>query len=129
MIQAMLLVLAQSSRGPATFIQDAAAEALTGPQDCVAAMRQEYTRRRAQVLEELSGVIAPEGGFFAMVDVRESHIPSDEIRKRLMHEHGVVVVHGAAYGRGGEGTLRVSFSSGGENLALGVERLREGLAH
>jgi aspartate/methionine/tyrosine aminotransferase len=127
----MLLVLAQSSRGPATFIQDAAAEALTSPQDCVAAMRGAYARRRAQVIEQLHGVkvIAPEGGFFAMVDIRDSGIPSDEIRKRLMHEHGVVVVHGAAYGAGGEGTLRVSFASGGDNLRQGLERLREGLAH
>ncbi len=93
-------------------------------------MREEYARRRAQVIEQLHGVqvIAPEGGFFAMVDVRESRIPSNEIRKRLMREHGVVVVHGAAYGPGGEGTLRVSFASGGENLARGLERLREGLA-
>ncbi len=128
LIQAMLLVLAQSSRGPATFIQDAAAEALTGPQDCVSAMRQEYTSRRALVIERLPGVIAPEGGFFAMVDVRESQAPSEDIRKRLMREHGVVVVHGAAYGPGGEGTLRISFASGGENLARGLERLREGLA-
>jgi aspartate/methionine/tyrosine aminotransferase len=129
LIQAMFLVLAQSSRGPATFIQDAAAEALTGPQDCVFSMREEYARRRAQVIEQLHGVrvIAPEGGFFAMVDVRESQIPSNEIRQRLMYEHGVVVVHGAAYGPGGEGTLRVSFASGGENLARGLERLREGL--
>jgi aspartate/methionine/tyrosine aminotransferase len=129
LIQAMLLVLAQSSRGPATFIQDAAAEALIGSQDCVSSMRQEYTRRRAQVIKQLPDVIAPEGGFFAMVDVREWQIPSDEIRRRLMREHGVVVVHGAAYGPGGEGTLRVSFASGGENLARGLERLREGLAH
>ncbi len=63
-----------------------------------------------------------------MVDVRESRIPSDEIRRRLMHEHGVAVVHGAAYGSGGEGTLRVSFASGGETLAGGLERLRTGLA-
>jgi aspartate aminotransferase len=130
LIQAMFLVLAQSSRGPATFIQDAAAEALTGPQDCVASMRDEYTRRRAQVIEGLPGVrvMAPEGGFFAMVDVRETQAPSREIRRRLMREHGVVVVEGAAYGVGGEGTLRVSFASGGENLARGLERLREGLA-
>jgi aspartate/methionine/tyrosine aminotransferase len=129
LIQAMFLVLAQSSRGPATFIQDAAAEALSGPQDCVSSMRDEYARRRAQVIEQLHGihVIAPEGGFFAMVDVRDSQIPSNEIRKRLMQEHGVVVVHGAAYGSGGEGTLRVSFASGGETLARGLDRLREGL--
>jgi aspartate aminotransferase len=130
LIQAMFLVLAQSSRGPATFTQDAAAEALAGPQDCVAAMRDEYARRRAQVIEGLPGVrvMAPEGGFFAMVDVRETQAPSHEIRRRLMRDHGVVVVEGAAYGAGGEGTLRVSFASGGENLALGLDRLREGLA-
>jgi aspartate/methionine/tyrosine aminotransferase len=130
LIQAMFLVLAQSSRGPATFIQDAASEALLGPQDCVAAMREEYARRRAQVIDGLQGVrvIAPEGGFFAMVDARESAISSDEIRKRLLEEYGVVVAHGAAYGAGGEGTLRVSFASGGENLARGLDRLRDGLA-
>jgi aspartate aminotransferase len=129
LIQAMFLVLAQSSRGPATFIQDAAAEALTGTQHCVVSMREEYARRRAQVIDQLQGVrvIAPEGGFFAMVDLRESQIPSNEIRQRLMYDHGVVVVHGAAYGVGGEGTLRVSFASGGENLTRGLERLREGL--
>jgi aspartate/methionine/tyrosine aminotransferase len=45
-----------------------------------------------------------------------------------LEEHGVVVAHGAAYGEGGEGTLRVSFASGGDNLARGLERLRTGLA-
>jgi aspartate aminotransferase len=129
---AMLLVLAQSSRGPATFIQDAATEALAGSQQCVAQMREEYARRLEQVLHGLAGIprveiLRPEGGFFAMADVRALKLPSDEIRKRLLHEHGLVVIHGAAYGPGGEGTLRVSFASGGENLAKGLARLREGL--
>lgn len=133
LIQAMFLVLAQSSRGPATFIQDAAAQALSGPQDCVAEMRAEYGRRRALVLERLAGIpgvraLPPEGGFFAMADVRQAGLPSNEIRRRLMHESGVVVVHGAAYGPGGEGTLRISFASGGETLARGLDRLAEGLA-
>ena len=133
LIQAMFLVLQQSSRGPATFIQDAAAVALTGPQDAVGRMRDEYAARRAQVMTALAGiprvrVLAPEGGFFAMVDLRETGIPSNAARLRLLEEHGVVVAHGSAYGEGGEGTLRVSFASGGQNLANGLERLRTGLA-
>jgi aspartate/methionine/tyrosine aminotransferase len=123
-IRAMLLILQQSSRGPATFVQDAAAVALTGPQDCVAAMLAEYSRRRALVLHSLPHVLAPEGGFFAMLDLRELGQPSDLIRKRLLNEFGVVVVHGAAYGPGGEGTLRVSFASGGEILERGLSKLR-----
>jgi aspartate aminotransferase len=131
-IQAMFMVLAQSSRGPATFIQDAAAEALAGPQQCVADMRAEYTKRQEQVMTALSGipgvtVLPPEGGFFAMLDVRGIALSSNEIRVRLMRQHDVVVVHGAAYGPGGEGTLRVSFASGGTKLTNGLAALRSGL--
>jgi aspartate/methionine/tyrosine aminotransferase len=132
LIRAMYLVLVQSSRGPATFIQDAGIEALTGPQDCVTEMRDEYARRRGIVIERLAGIpgveiLRPEGGFFAMADVRGLGLPSDEIRKRVLDDHGVVVVHGSAYGPGGEGTLRISFASGGETLDKGLARLREGL--
>ena len=133
MIDAMFLVLQQSSRGPATFIQDAAAVALTSSQACVAAMREEYTLRRSVVLSRLGDlprvrVLPPEGGFFAMVDARATGIPSNDLRRRLLSDHGVVVAHGSAYGEGGEGTLRVSFASGGETLTTGLDRLREGLA-
>jgi aminotransferase len=129
----MFLVLQQSSRGPATFIQDASASALTGPQQAVEDMRNEYAARRATVLSSLSGldrvrVLAPEGGFFAMVDARATGIPSNDIRRRLLEQHGVVVIHGSAYGEGGEGTLRVSFANGGGVLVKGLQRLREGLA-
>ena len=131
-IQRMFMVLAQSSRGPSTFVQDAAAVALSGPQDCVAAMREEYDRRRRQVLDALSGlprvtVAPPEGGFFAMADVSGLGETSDAVRRRLLHEHGLVVIHGAAYGPRGEGTLRISFASGGDTLSRGLALLREGL--
>jgi aspartate/methionine/tyrosine aminotransferase len=132
LMSAMFLVLQQSSRGPATFVQDAAVAALNGSQNCVREMRAEYAARRAAVTGGLSGiahatVIEPEGGFFAMVDVRAAGLPSGDIRRALMRDNGVAVVHGAAYGAGGEGTLRVSFASGGTNLARGLERLRAGL--
>ena len=131
-IDAMLLVLAQSSRGPATFVQDAAAAALAGPQDAANEMVEEYTLRRELVIRTLAGipgvkVLAPEGGFFAMLDVSGLGMPSNEVRKRLLNDAGVVVIHGAAYGPTGEGTLRVSFASGGVILEKGLERLRQGL--
>jgi aspartate/methionine/tyrosine aminotransferase len=132
MIQRMFMVLAQSSRGPSTFVQDAASAALSGPQDCVAAMRQEYARRRSQVLDAVKDlprvkVAPPEGGFFAMVDVSGIDPSSDAVRRRLLQENGLVVIHGAAYGPRAEGTLRVSFASGGDTLSRGLSLLREGL--
>jgi aspartate/methionine/tyrosine aminotransferase len=131
-IQAMLLILQQSSRGPATFVQDAAAVALRGDQECVRQMTAEYQARRDRVLAAVQGLpgvtaLVPQGGLFVMLDVRGLGRPSDEVRRFLLHEAGVVVIHGSAYGPGGEGTLRVSFAAGGETLERGLERLRAGL--
>jgi aspartate/methionine/tyrosine aminotransferase len=131
-VQAMALVLQQSSRGPATFIQDAGVAALAGPQECVHEMRRVYTQRRAAVTEALTGlpsvdVLEPEGGFFTMVDIRQTGRSSDETRRFLLNQYALVVIHGGAYGEAGEGTLRISFASGGEQLIRGLELLRNGM--
>jgi aspartate/methionine/tyrosine aminotransferase len=131
-IEAMLLVLQQFSRGPATFVQDAAACALRSDQSGVERMRAEYQARRDLVVNGLRGIpgvepLVPQGGLFVMVDVRRLGLPSDEVRRFLLREAGLIVIHGAAYGAAGEGTLRVSFAAGGETLERGVARLREGL--
>src|SRR5205823_14482500 len=108
LIRAMLLVLQQSSRGPATFVQDAAAFALRSDLAAVRAMAVEYQRRRNRVVGALHGIagvtpLVPEGGLFVMADVRGLGRSSDEVRRFLLQKAGVVVVHGAAYGAGGEG--------------------------
>ncbi|MBX6316201.1 MAG: aminotransferase class I/II-fold pyridoxal phosphate-dependent enzyme, partial [Isosphaeraceae bacterium] len=68
-IGAMFLVLQQSSRGPATFVQDAAECALRSDQACVRQMAEEYQGRRDLVLDRLRGIpgvepLPPEGGLF-----------------------------------------------------------------
>ena len=62
-----------------------------------------------------------------MVDVRGLGKPSEDVSRYLMRDAGVVVIHGSAYGPGGEGTLRVSFAAGGETLERAPNRLRESL--
>src|SRR5262249_60712535 len=51
LIAAMALVLQQFSRGPATFVQDAAECALRSDQACVAQMAEEYQARRDFVVD------------------------------------------------------------------------------
>jgi aspartate aminotransferase len=132
LISAMQLVYQQWSRGPATFVQDAAAAALHSDQAAVHQMALEYQGRRDHVLAALRGIpgvepLVPEGGLFVMLDVRGLGRTSDEVRRYLLQEAGVVVIHGAAYGVGGEGTLRVSFAAGGDTLERGLTVLRDGL--
>jgi aspartate aminotransferase len=131
-IQAMLLVLQQSSRGPAMFVQDAAGCALRSDQECVRRMVAELQARRDKIIDRLRDVpsvrpLIPEGGLFVMADVSRLGRSSEEVRRFLLHEAGVVVLHGAAFGAGGEGTLRISFAAGGAALEQGLERLCEGL--
>src|SRR5262249_54450369 len=100
---------------------------------CVTAMSAEYQARRDRVvsaLRDLPGVVplVPEGGLFVLADVRQLGRSSDEVRRFLLHEAGVIVVHGSAFGPGGEGTLRISFAAGGAALDEGLARLRSGLA-
>src|SRR5438034_5975426 len=95
-------------------------------------MAAEYQARRDRVVARLRGIpgvepLVPEGGLFVMVDVRGLGKPSEDVSRYLMRDAGVVVLHGSAYGPGGEGTLRVSFAAGGETLERGLDRLREGL--
>src|SRR5204863_7853521 len=95
-------------------------------------LRTEYQARRDQVIGALRGLsrvepLIPEGGLFVMVDVRGLGLPSDVVQRFLLHEAGVVVIHGSAYGAAGEGTLRVSFAGGGKTLEQGLARLRDGL--
>lgn len=144
-IRAMLMVAQQFSRGPATFVQDAAAVALQSDQTCVREMTAEYQSRRDLVLSRLRDIpgvtpLVTEGGLFVMLDIRglansvgrisnpsESPSMSNTVRQYLLHNAGVVVIHGAAYGPGGENTLRVSFAAGGDALNKGLDRFRTGL--
>ncbi len=131
-IDRMLLLWQQFSRGPATFIQDAAVSALSLGFDYHDSVAREYQTRRDMLLAGLHGIdgvvpLVPEGGFFVMLDVRGLSMSSDAIRRKLL-EAGVVVLHGSAYGQAGEGLLRVSFAAGGDALHKGMEQLRAGLA-
>ena len=106
------------------------AEAITIPVEPQLVADDVTSETAQKILAEQGGriaVLSPEGGFFAMVDVRAIGRTSNEVRLHLLEQQGVVLAHGSAYGPGGEGTLRVSFASGGDNLTRGLERLRAGL--
>ncbi|MCU4751993.1 pyridoxal phosphate-dependent aminotransferase [Halobacteria archaeon AArc-curdl1] len=98
--------------------QYAAKAALSGPQDCVAEMRDSFQQRRDVVLDGLEDagleVPTPQGAFYAMPKVPEGWC--DEVLSR-----GVVVVPGEAFGANGEGYARLSYATGVEDLKEALE--------
>lgn len=116
--------------------QRAAIEALTGPQDAVAAMRAAFDRRRRTIVAELSRiegftVPTPQGAFYAYPDVtgvlgRTWHgvtpTTSLELADLLLERADVAVVPGEAFGR--SGYLRLSYALDDASLLKGVQRLQ-----
>ncbi len=116
------------------FIQRAGVAALTGPQDMVASQIAAYRARRdllVRGLNALPGVHCPvpAGAFYVFPDFSElltAHgLTSRAFADRLLEEHGVAAIDGAAFGPRGEGRLRLSFASGQADLDAAVGRIGE----
>lgn len=104
--------------------------ALTGPQDHVREMREEYRAKRSLVLDALADckavrLIEPQGAFYVFVDVRPTGLTSEEFSKRLLEEEKVAVVPGEAFGKERSGFVRLSYAGKPEELSEGVKRLRK----
>jgi aspartate aminotransferase len=111
------------------FVQAAGIAALTGPQDCVTEMVDEFRHRRDLVvagLNDLPGVscLAPHGAFYVFPDVSEVPIAPQELADRLLEEAGVALLAGAGFGVHGERNLRISYANSRPQLELALERIQ-----
>jgi len=110
--------------------QKAAIAALRGPQTCVDDMLREYTRRRDVVLDGLSRVQMitcrkPAGAFYAFPNISKSGQDSRTFVGNLLKEAKVATVPGAAFGKLGEGHIRLSFATSIENIKEALKRMGE----
>ena len=117
----------------AAFTQVAGVEALRGPQDCVAEMVQEYTKRRDYVIGRLNameGVTCPTpaGAFYAFPNVSALGKPCEEIASLLLKEGGVAVLPGTDFGECGQGHIRLSYVRDMATLKEGLDRMEKTLA-
>lgn len=103
--------------------QRAALEAITGPQECVRQMRDEFMRRRdlmVQGFREMGvDIIEPKGAFYLFPRVGDG----DAVAARLI-KAGVIVVPGSAFGPGGKEHMRMSYAASRANLEEALKRMR-----
>ncbi|WP_419873692.1 pyridoxal phosphate-dependent aminotransferase [Candidatus Pristimantibacillus sp. PTI5] len=107
-------------------IQEAAALALTGPQDCVAELRSMYESRREALFGALDRIgwkaARPGGSFFCWLPVAEGYT-SESFADLLLQEADVVVAPGVGFGTHGEGFVRLGLLTGEARLQEAVERI------
>jgi aminotransferase len=108
--------------------QIAAIAALEGPKDCVSEFVEEYRARRALIgvyLDQLSGLFhyQPCQGAYYIFAAIVPDISSYELAMKILKETHVIMVPGAAFGEGGEGHMRLSFTSPRDEIKEGMERV------
>jgi aspartate aminotransferase len=128
----MDLLLTHSLGCTATFTQFAGLEAILGPQDPVEAVVAEFRRRRDLIVAGLNAIPGircpmPRGAFYVFPNVQAFGRSSAELAEYLLMEVGVAVLPGAAFGRNGEGHLRLSYANSMENIQEALTRVAEAL--
>jgi aspartate/methionine/tyrosine aminotransferase len=133
LMQAVAAVHATNCIWLNTPAQYAALAAITGPQDVVREMVEEYRRRMTILLDGLTAIDGvecgfPEGGYYGWVDVTAFGVPASEFARTCLTAEHVIVGPGETFGPGVEGYLRVSCSATEDELREGLRRLARACA-
>ncbi len=137
LIKAMETLQSQSTSNPTSFAQRGALAALSGPQDCVEAMRRAFAERRDLIVRGLNAIpgitcALPDGAFYAFPNVsglygrragdREIR-GSLDLAAYLLDEARVAVVPGQPFGS--DAHLRLSYATSPEAIREGLARIQE----
>jgi aspartate/methionine/tyrosine aminotransferase len=116
----------------AAFTQHAAVAALTGPWEPVEAMVAEFRKRRDVMVEGLNGIpgiscVEPGGAFYCFPNITRLGASSKTVEDHFLQSAGVAGVSGTAFGRGGEGYLRLSYANSVENIRDALDAMEASL--
>jgi len=133
-IDAMDLLVLNTFTCAAEFTQVAAIEALRDSTRAVEAMVAEYRKRRDLFVAGLNRIggfrcQAPDGAFYAWVNIEDTGMTAEEVQKLLLEEAGVAAIAGAAFGANGKDYLRFSLVSAKNLLEEALERTQRVSVH
>jgi len=91
----------------------------------------QYQKRREIIvdgLNKLPGVhcLKPQGAFYVFPNIRETGKTSQEIAN-LFLDYGVALLPGNAFGKYGEGYLRLTYANSIPSIQLALERMAKAL--
>lgn len=114
---------------PTTISQYAAVEAAArGDNDCDM-HRESFEGRRNFIVNGLNRIglkcHLPEGAFYVFPSIRSTGLGSDEFCERLINDQKVAVVPGTAFGKCGEGYIRISYAYSIDEIKIALERMEK----
>ncbi|MBW6468116.1 MAG: LL-diaminopimelate aminotransferase [Coriobacteriia bacterium] len=124
-IKALGTVKSNIDSGVFTAVQDAAIEAMLGPQE-VEKLSALYQRRRDLVMPALNKIglkaLTPKGTIYVWARVPEGYTSADFATK-VLEEANVIVAPGNSYGPSGEGYIRISLATPDDRLEEAIARI------
>lgn len=92
-------------------------------------MRRQYDMRRRFLINELNSIglhcYNAQGAFYIFADIRPTGLSSEEFCERLLLENHVAIIPGNAFGKAGEGFVRISYSYSLDHLMEATKRIEE----
>lgn len=113
-----------------TMAQHAAVEALTAGKNDAEPMKKEYIQRRDYIIEKMTAlsfeIIKPDGAFYIFAKIPAGYSQdSFAFLKDFAQKKAVAFIPGAAFGRYGEGYVRLSYAASMETIKEAMKRLEE----
>ena len=113
-----------------TMAQFAGVEALTAGKDDAEPMKREYIERRDYIIEKMTElgfkIIKPDGAFYIFAKIPAGYNQdSFAFLKDFAQKKAVAFIPGAAFGRYGEGYVRLSYAAGMDTIKEAMKRLKE----
>jgi LL-diaminopimelate aminotransferase len=128
MIDALFRFKSNLDSGIPQAIQQAAIEALSGPQDSVMEQNIVYQRRRDRLVKVLNDIglkaRLPKASFYIWARIPDGYTSVD-FTTELLDRANVAVTPGTGYGGAGEGYIRLSLTLPDDRLDEGISRLME----
>ncbi|MFW9850261.1 MAG: pyridoxal phosphate-dependent aminotransferase [Candidatus Thorarchaeota archaeon] len=113
---------------PTSISQKAAEAAMKGSQKVVDEMLSTFRIRRDLItkgLNTIEGVEldAPDGAFYVFPDISSFGMKSAELVMKMLEETNVAAIHGTAFGKHGEGFIRMCYAVSTERIEEALQRL------
>ncbi len=114
------------------FVQRAGIAALTGPDEPIQRMINEFHKRRDVFVAGLSALPnvscqTPQGAFYVFPNFSAYTTDDKRMAQFLLEDGGVACVGGSCFGPAGTGYVRFSYAASLDDLTMAVERIREAL--
>ena len=114
----------------ATMAQFAAIEALSVGKDDALPMKAEYMKRRDYIIDKMSAlgfkIIKPDGAFYIFAKIPAGYEQdSFKFCQDFARKKAVAFIPGVAFGKYGEGYLRLSYAASMETITTAMDRLKE----